>query len=300
MENNMRIIVLILFVLLFTCDQNNKIDREVVKRSGQNIYEDKCKYPIKVIYPYGKIDKIKPDGDVKKIYFDSDKGFKYYAISDSIKVNIDFNSKGKFYYILSYNTLHNPIKYLAYIYNNNYGLWLGMDESTSNIDAFNETISSIVINIQNSQQAVNHALYYLRISNNGSLERLYLRNVNDIWILAQYYENSDEDSYLHNIDQLSGNFGYSDLTIKSKYIDWEPDHFSDYSKLYGNYNDLIKSPEAKLEGDNYKVIFYVWGHFNGNLERWELALGNDGKLHSLQIVKLKEGIGLYRHSRFIF
>ncbi|MBN2426680.1 MAG: hypothetical protein JXB44_16775 [Calditrichaceae bacterium] len=288
----MKDIILFLFINLIMCKVNermNEID------NATDIYCEKCKSLIEVIYPNGEIDQIRPDGITKEIYFDRNLYFKYYAISDSINIDIPINSRGKLYYILAYNTLHNPNLYLAYI-KDNYGLWLGINDSINNIEMFNALISDFTIKINNVSEAIEYSMFYLRISNDGGLERLCINTIDDIWLLAQLY--NERMSNLKKIKKLTGEFPHqADKSFWLKKVLMNPEEFPDYEKTKKEYTTIIHKPTAVFKYNVFTIEYFTWNQYNGNLEKWEIKFNEVGRIFKAQKKLLSEKIGHFRGSK---
>ncbi len=296
-RNKIILPIVFLVATIIGCEKKANENADIKPVVKKSIYEEECRYPLRIIFPYGPIHKSEPEGDEKIILFNKDKGFKYYIFGDSIMINIKHKSFGSFIYILHYNFLsfHTLWSSLAFIYKNEYGLWLGIEDSLDNIEEFNEAISIFDIAIQDSQQAINYALFYLRISDDGDLTRFYLRSIDDIWLLTQFYflyiDKHDISWHIKEIQKFDGGYLHANLTRNNRYIVQQPEEFPDYDIVYPMYKDVVHPPVARFESGNFIVTMFVWSRITGDLEKWIIEITPKGKILDARKEIIAESIG---------
>lgn len=270
-----------IIMTLFSCKVENKSSIQIEKKE-QNFFEKNCLYPINIFLNFEEFHKRNVDGKKDTIWFNKSERYKYYIFNDTIKIKLKHKNYGMFVYVNGYNIFHDQKVFFTYIHQNKYGLWLGIEDSLDNVDEFNEAMSIFDIAIKDSQQAINYALFYLRISDNGNLTRFYLRSIEDIWLLTQYYflylDKYNLPWHISEIQKFDGGYLHANLTRDNKYVVKQPEEFPDYDIIYPKYRDVIHPPQAQYISGNFIVEMYVWSRINGFLKKWELEITPKGKI----------------------
>ena len=278
----------------FSCKVENKSSIQIEKKE-KNFFEKNCLFPINVFLNFEEFNRRNVYGRIDTIWFNKPKKYKYYIFNDTIKIKLKHKGFGMFVYVNGYNIFHDQKVFFTYIHQNKYGLWLGIENSLNNIKEFNEAMAIFDIAIKDSQQAIDYALFYLRISDNGNLTRFYLRSIEDVWLLTQFYflyiEKHNISWHIEEIQKFDGGYLHANLTRKSRYIIQQPEDFPDYETVYPKYKDVIHPPMARIESGNYIVSMFIWSRITGVLEKWTIEMTSKGKIVNARKDIIAESIG---------